>query len=991
MALMTSRKRARPCPELDDYKEEIMMRYYTGWPLKKIVQRFNDDYGLTATESQYRTRLYGPWACRKRVKTDEWVQIDKEITAREAVGKSETEVVLNRSTCVSQKAIERGRRRNVTFTARLFASKSATGALTRSDGFETTASSMTAIEVSTPLDLSGFVMDIQQLPLPNQPPPKIPYSILYRLPIVVSQAFLNAVLQRPKHHGMEVSSAKPHPSLALLKVILFRLSNKVFTEEQLGALLDTVDRLGYRGALKELISLKTVSTEAACYGLLEILYERCDEELILHIQETYPDTRSYDFMLSMGMRGFEILSIVPGPDSSTDIDQRARLSVYGAGQRLGSTKLATIKLIILHIQRLNLRPRSVTDARLLLLLCEECSRDLTPFFRLWDPSKVSVSDLESSGSDLYMPLLTASISGVDMLFNAGFKCGYAFGLLRATLEADLEAVQAFIKIFYPDWRSRGHNSLLSFAIDEKGNFQDNRLVKVLQDTSTLLHQNRRRGDTSDPFQCKAQLLLYIGTVRPTIMNVILDHIEQMVTYEEFMSILRRAVNQVKLNTGLSKEILNLKYSFSFLGDPSSRQILEMLQQSFNRGLDMSRTGIWANFQSSIWASAETCVNQIPLDPLIGDLLEFLLETGFSLESSLPDDLWLYPRLNVPGVGYIEPSGKQTLLHLSFRMDSCWFFILLLSRGASPSALQDSFQAPGQSGLTVSSGFWAAIQNLDDKAIIKGWDSRFRLAELDQSPEAAVRKVIAALERGETADAAKIALQAYVQFDSASRSTMFISALVASLRPASLRPASPTDTCQSIPETFLHDFIKAALQWAIIGNAVELVELLLGGVRMIKSPISSLDWGFLYSYTELASLESLKLLVAAGIGIREAYNHGARPLHYAIRGFNFNMAVFLLSEGADIYSYWLEPGYERSTAVEEAVRLTRVDIVSLFLEVHPDCLDHALEAAARWERTYIAKHIRSWKAKRAEGGDLESSTRSFDEFTRVEPELELLQE
>ncbi|KAK6495023.1 hypothetical protein TWF481_003051 [Arthrobotrys musiformis] len=746
-------------------------------------------------------RLYGPWGCRKRVKTEEWVQIHKELAAREADGKTETQVVLKNGTCISRDALDRGIRRNVTFTDMAFVM-----AARLSDGDKdggNKSHGVRDIEVYTPPSFDSAILPFKIW---------IPRSVFNALPIVRSQASLNAVLQRGRFGAgsLEVSAAKAHPSMALLKVLLFRLSNNLLEKMDLFKLLDSINELGYRGALKELLSLKTISTEAACHNIMPILYIRLDEDLILHTRSIYPDREFEIYRLAWDiisdlLWGGNIYGTF-GEDRNWD----EQLTAFTQSRRFKflfnspaiiaiTSKSSSIRLILAHIRRYRIRPNSVGRVRLLLLLCEHYLGDLGLFFELWDPIKIPTVVVESLGRGdhgemIYTPLATADSPGIELLYNAGFRHGKPFAILRATIAADGKLFQTCLEVLYPDWWLNRNKGFLSFDTDARGQFTDDRTQEILWQAtmdlvasdSRLVASSSRRGPFGTytwPHRCdtftnrvgthrdpagKAReyylyLLIYIGTIRQDLADRIFDHIWYIFArllppvcersaetyirrnYDEFLSDVIAGVSIGAKNPSKPynrhRKMFRFYVQTPFLGQPSFTQSLAMAQKIIGTVSHATREQLWELLASKILYSLDYEIDQSQLLKLIA----CLQETGFDINSpiiswpSCSDTSKLYSLS--PFIDYV-PVGQQRPLDISFRRGSPTLFCTLLSSGADPSNLQSSLKVINARrtiniwGLrseikwVIGREFSIAVSNRDCGRVLELWDISIFIPNLE---------------------------------------------------------------------------------------------------------------------------------------------------------------------------------------------------------------------------------------------------------------------
>ncbi|KAK6347391.1 hypothetical protein TWF718_005230 [Orbilia javanica] len=1082
MALVPIRKRARPCPDLDKYEEEIKMKYNLGWPLRKIVESTNADYGLNATESQYKGRLYGAWGCRKRVKAEEWVQIDRELAAREALGKAETQVVLGSGTCITQESLERGRRRHVTLTDRMFAVRG------RPSSQATPTQSVctpAAIEVCTPPDFSSLFDTITPTKW------EIPPHILSRLPIFVSQAFINTIFQRqsPINGSIEISTAKSHPSLSLLRVIIFRLSNNLFQERDISELLDSVDELGYRSALKELLSFKTISIEAACSNIIKILYERLDGDLIVFIYGLYPDLIPSSYTCAQ-----DIIADILGPlglpprDYCPEAIRQLKLYLLPTTSRfrvpeftsssksitftgLADSKRSALKLILEHIEIYKACPTSLPKSRLLIFLCD-CFGDINLFFELWDSIKFPRTEIESLGTgesaSVYMPLAVADSFSVRDLYRVGFQHGKAFPLLRAAVYNENNLSQKCLEVFYPDWWSQGHRSPLSFDTDNDGNFKDfrtqNALWEAAMDLSASylvparclmpgsdenhpwMQQNLERGQPSwlprfPGEENYTRLLLYIGIVRNDILDEVFkqlrgmyermwppgpsDRVQRCIQQEYNVFLFRVASGISVRGAGLSKTSDSLKsilefiagtFPFQFLGQPSFAQVLETIRRIINLANDVAREKILAHFGQQVfnWEGLEECPtsrDQVPV------LIASLQEAGLNLDDSQYSCLMYHGKLSHRPDPTFTLHGERVLvtsktaLYLSFWRPSPWLFTLLLSHGATLLDTRRSLLLERHDGSTINEEFWAAAKKRDYGAISMLWDSRVLQLDPDGPRASIVQDIITAVSRNEITQALRLTSQGlqWGSFFTRRLGDALISQLNSQPGPsaldyvakflASVITTSPTREERELNLCCLY---MVVLNGIIASNRTRVLEKFLEDPKIIRELTTGSHVDLFKEYLYCAagkSLGCLRLLISVGLAPKELSEQASVLLDRAVYAGRLDTVVYLLTEfeGAGIYASCDEasPAAEKkrtiSKAIDMAVRMGRIDFISLFLEFEPGCLIDALNAASRLEKHHIVRLVEDWEANRNHVGQGDLVTTSSGLRLEEIPELDILNE
>ncbi|KAF3228278.1 hypothetical protein TWF191_002783 [Orbilia oligospora] len=434
-----------------------------------------------------------------------------------------------------------------------------------------------------------------------------------------------------------------------------------------------------------------------------------------------------------------------------------------------------------------------------------------------------------------------------------------------------------------------------------------------------------------------------------------------------------------------QNILDFKFPFLFLGEASFHQKLSTIRKIINDVDEVNRQKIFAHFMKKLFDFEEsqlpTSQDQLRLSELVRCLQETGLDLDFAIDHFVRDSSKSF---KVEDVGLVTKggSGNETYLDISFRKSSPWLFILLLSCGADPRTLEDSFELGGRNEdrdeARIPRAMWLAAESRDYEAISGLWSSRIsplRPEAGENGLKLAVKDVIATVSQGQLDKAtgiifrpAKAKSPATVKFFS-----LLGDALVSrlNLKPELFSLADTAVTNFLISSITSPAFASAVGEWCLRdleGWGPHDCERYCGKPKWVAHQLTTWFPSSFRAYISAAvehNLEILKVLVAAGPSIEELYKQGLRPLHKAIDSGQLNMVTYLLSEGADIRAR-AEGVYEYGlTAIQQAVRKGQLDTVALFLEVHPDCAKLALDAALEYRKSqpHFEKYIRNWVSKR----------------------------
>lgn len=109
---------------------------------------------------------------------------------------------------------------------------------------------------------------------------------------------------------------------------------------------------------------------------------------------------------------------------------------------------------------------------------------------------------------------------------------------------------------------------------------------------------------------------------------------------------------------------------------------------------------------------------------------------------------------------------------------------------------------------------------------------------------------------------------------------------------------------------------------------------------------------------VGSKSCLKRLIQwGGSRLINLFAEGATPLYHAISAGNMDVIAYLVDEGADLH---ICGKYEGAVSpLEHAFECVRLDTISLFLEVEPNCRDLALMFARKHGDQALIDHVANW--------------------------------
>ncbi|KAK6356224.1 hypothetical protein TWF718_000596 [Orbilia javanica] len=273
------RKRASPNKSMDEYKEEMKFYYlHQNYTLKEVRDAMESHYNLGASLVQYRERL-NKWGFKKRGTRKQWETIAKSVAARG--NEKESEAVINGHVIISFSKLKKEMTRKFTLSE-----------LTRMKNKAQLCSQIGSlspmsetIEVRSPIasPISWPIFDSWY----------ISAELLNSLPIRISDSEIirickNAFLSRWSIQPEEKIIIKSR-SFKDLRLLLYRLSNKLLDFKILNEILDRLQAEDGYKALEELISLNTISVKAACSSLLLLFALRQEYWPLLFTHKRHPD------------------------------------------------------------------------------------------------------------------------------------------------------------------------------------------------------------------------------------------------------------------------------------------------------------------------------------------------------------------------------------------------------------------------------------------------------------------------------------------------------------------------------------------------------------------------------------------------------------------------------------------------------------------------------------------------------------------------------
>ncbi|KAK6507874.1 hypothetical protein TWF481_006295 [Arthrobotrys musiformis] len=428
-----SRKRARPCPRLDDddVKEEMRQLYQVLlWKPDEIAAEINRNHNLTVTPNQVRDKL-NKWGYKKRFCPGQSEAIYRHIAERSKLGK-QSEVVIDGVIMLYGKKLQRAMTRNVKATVQHHISKGIINAPVTSELPEN-------IQICTPKPISNLELFLPRVPVARH----IPISIQYNLPIwQFSRSLENINLRYPSpglynSENLKITAHHSIPHSPLLRLIIYKISNNLdsswdsnFGHEML--ILERVNQFRLREPLKRLLSNDSLTIRAVCENILPWLYMRQDHELVQFICETH----------GIKLNRYEALRKF-----------RSDFLKWGASSLVGhELSPAWIKMAFEEIESAKSLPRSLLDLETLLEVCRDFPGSMMVFQRIWDQKPFPDIDILTQIEEKYnwvgsTPLAMQDLDQLRVALGLGFTRFQSGLTIRAILNDNYDVVRAFLEHF----------------------------------------------------------------------------------------------------------------------------------------------------------------------------------------------------------------------------------------------------------------------------------------------------------------------------------------------------------------------------------------------------------------------------------------------------------------------------------------------------------------------------------------------------------------
>ncbi|KAF3252196.1 hypothetical protein TWF192_004649 [Orbilia oligospora] len=977
-----SKKRARPCPRLDDneIKEEMRLLYQLlGWTPKEIAAEINKNHKLTVTGPQVRDKLnklrYKKRFCPKQTKA-----IFREMVRRKNMGK-ESEVLIGGIISFSGKKLQRSIRRNLNLTEQNHISKGIQ--------VESTNELPEYLQVCTPRahDMEFVLLRpniIRHIPLP----------ILYNLPIwqfvsLIEKPTLQSFKSAHDDNKLKVTAQGSIPHSPLLRLIIYRISNNLTCDPdrdgEIMKYLDGINEFGLREAFKRLLSNTSLSIAAASEIIAPWLYVRQDLELLEFILRIHTGIK---------LRPFKILNMCLYP------------------RRFLTPDAKWLEMALKDIEIKKDLPESHEDLGILLFACKRARGDVSLFQRLWN-QKAFPEFIKWSGFGLpgyYLnestPLSTNDESTLKLLLSlgfTGFKRALAF---RAMLLENYSIMEVFLghEGLIPSDRSSlpgpgdscGHRHVWEML----GIPMFYEIVAQFVATEIVPYHTSSRSTlkTLSPTDFKLALdyninrvLVWAACINPEITEYIIQVMKWANAALTESEVVKLAIELLPCWPGEPRKhdywvnynlntILNLDDNF---------HPLLVFRKLFRTDIDLTRTELW---QHLIWKSLYRRYFSGNKAPSADGSLEYL-RIFLQWPGAVDCELDLYPLLRngySKAHGFCNINGPIKPIVAAFLFKEPAVFLLLLESGASIVDIPTKKDA--QSNSTINTEFIDACQTQNLQRVCDLWDYRIEPADKFKVGLSERDQVEAYLHRWELE--AINDLLPHLK-DPVLRLEVFQSIvkragrLISSSRHDRLVYLSiiqsliDSDTLLSIKDfefmesklllSFLNSGYSFVLNCAIVLDDLGLVEVLLEAAQRLNLytqehsdevffPEGLLcSERFLYMYSAaMKGPSALKCLMRFGFDINESASaqselHGRTALYGALTSGNMDTLVFVIQSGADIYA----PCGSYQSAIESAICKGRIDAVALILAVDPNCHYLALKAAEKTEYEYIAEYVRNW--------------------------------
>ncbi|KAF3237811.1 hypothetical protein TWF217_010899 [Orbilia oligospora] len=956
------KKRARPCPMLDDngIREEMRLLYQLlGWTPKEIAAEINKNHKLTVTGPQVRDKLnklgYKKRFCPKQTKA-----IFREIVRRKNMGK-ESEVLIGGIITLSGKKLQRSITRNLTLTEQNHISK----------GIQVEPANELPeyLQVCTP---QAHDMDLVLL-RPNVIR-HIPLLVLHSLPIwqftsLIEKPTLRSFKNAHDHNNFKVTAHGSIPHSPLLRLIIYRISNNLAHPPDWDA-------------FKRLLSNTCLSIAAASEIIAPLLYVRQDLELLEFILRIH--TR-------IELRRFRILDM---------LRWQGRLLTIGANW---------MEMALKDIEITKDLPTSHEDLGLLLLVCKRAPGDISLFQRLWNrkafPEFIKWSGFDTDHClDESTPLLTNDEITLKLLLSLGFTRFKWALTLRAVLLDNYSIVKVFLEHDGPI-PSNNCKSSLPGPGDSCGRnhvwemlgipiFYE--IVARFVTTEIIPYHIGSTFTTLSPSDSKLALdyninkvLVWAACLNPEITDYIIQVMKWANAALTESEVVKLAIELLPCWPGEKrKHDYWVCYNLNIILGLGNFHPLVVFRKLFRTDIDLTQTELW---QHLIWKNLYRRYFSDDEGPSADDPLEYLricLQWPGTVDCRLDLDPLLGTEFSkAHGICNRKDPIKPIVATFLFKEPVA--FLLLLESGAS--ILDIPTKKDTRSNLIINKEFIEACQNQDLRRVYDLWDSRIEAADKFNISFSESNRVEAYL-RGWEPEAISDLLP-HLQ-DPLSRFEVFkfvierVKRLTSSFGHARLvyltilRSLIDSGILPSINDfddmghalslrCFSAEYFTK-LTLAIVRHDFELAEILLEVVQHLDLYVQehSSEVFFpmdnwcrkhpMYMYfAAIHGLSSLKRLMRFGFDINQPtsaqFRRGFTALQGALSSGNMNTLVFVLQSGADIYA----PCGSYQSAIEAAICSGRIDAVALMLAVDPNCHYLALKAAEKTRYEYIAEYVRNW--------------------------------
>ncbi|KAK6539258.1 hypothetical protein TWF694_009493 [Orbilia ellipsospora] len=453
--------RSPKCPQLDSHREEIEFLYCVEQiPMNELIRYMNETYGLNATYYQYRDRL-AKWGFRKRLKAREWKDINMQmcILKRGSQAMSdEFEVHLNEITEIGKKRLKRGLARNISSLDNAFVNARLNYSLINN-----------ALTASLHGELGSRIRVIALPPATQDILIPTPHDWL---PFLIFKNIFNSRKEDQVNHARspqiierDDGSRYSNPtSSTFLGYFVYHVSNNMTHEVHWDILLDEIEKLGYREALKSALSQNSITTRILCEKLVHLLYLRKDHELLQTIREYQLETWRLSFYGVL--KNILFFRYIEFGDDLSDPD-RLRESKYEASDYLPE--------LLMDIFRYRVPPKTLNEAYMFLQACLKVDhKGLSFLWEIIDRTLLEpwfpelLRDCQKSGDTLlgskFLKHITADETDrIQLLLDIGLKDGICEGLLRVIVLNNLSAARAFSQCVWDDEYTFPPDSQISLA------------------------------------------------------------------------------------------------------------------------------------------------------------------------------------------------------------------------------------------------------------------------------------------------------------------------------------------------------------------------------------------------------------------------------------------------------------------------------------------------------------------------------------------------